>query len=161
MIVPWSLEGAAEEDLPDILAIEQSATPTPWTARHFREELAGEPERRLVVLRAPSAGLPRGVGGYAAFHVLLDEVHIHNIAVHPDLRRRGLGRSLLGVVLDLAARRGARSAYLEVRASNEPARLLYQSHGFRLLQTRSGYYHSPLEDALVLVRTLVAPEPVS
>ena len=47
-------------------------------------------------------------------------------------------------------KRGSRCLTLEVRASNTPARALYESLGFVLVGTRRNYYHNPKEDALIL-----------
>jgi ribosomal-protein-alanine N-acetyltransferase len=80
-------------------------------------------------------------------------MHIHTLAVSPLARGRGLGRRLLGRVLDLGARRGASSAFLEVRQSNWAALALYRSFGFDVILVRRGYYERPREDALVLQKT--------
>lgn len=88
-------------------------------------------------------------GGLALARVVADEAELLTLAVHPDARRRGLGRTLLGTALDEAARRGAVAMFLEVAESNAPARALYASAGFAPVGVRPGYYH-PGVDALVL-----------
>jgi ribosomal-protein-alanine N-acetyltransferase len=50
------------------------------------------------------------------------------------------------------ARLGAVRATLEVRRSNEPARLLYERLGFLVAGIRRAYYTKPVEDAIVLWR---------
>ena len=77
-----------------------------------------------------------------------------NLAIVPESRRRGLGSFLLRLAMDLAARRGAREAFLEVREGNLAARALYRSAGFTEAGRRSGYYTRPSEDALLLRRPL-------
>jgi len=54
--------------------------------------------------------------------------------------------------LAIGRARGARLATLEVRASNEAARRLYERLGFRERTVRRGYYTKPAEDGLVLWR---------
>ncbi len=71
------------------------------------------------------------------------------IAVHPDARRRGLGRALLGMAADLARLEGADRMLLEVAATNAPALQLYRSAGFVEISRRRGYYR-PGVDALVM-----------
>lgn len=71
------------------------------------------------------------------------------IAVHPDARRRGLGRALLGMAVDLARLEGADRMLLEVAATNGPALQLYRSTGFVEISRRRGYYR-PGVDALVM-----------
>ena len=73
-----------------------------------------------------------------------------NLTVTPEGRGRGLGRFLLRLAKDLATRRGAREAFLEVRESNLAARALYRSAGFSEVGRRPGYYTRPREDALLL-----------
>jgi ribosomal-protein-alanine N-acetyltransferase len=111
------------------------------------------PDRgRLVVLRTPYGpqDQERGIKAYSAYEVVVDEMHIHTLAVHPLHRRAGLGKMLLRTVLDLGARRGAAVALLEVRKSNWTALALYRSFGFSHVASRKDYYEHPREDALLL-----------
>ena len=74
------------------------------------------------------------------------ECEILNLAVAPDFRRQGIARDLCRKVLE-----GFRGAvYLEVRESNQAARDLYESLGFKELDRRYRYYYNPPEDAIVL-----------
>jgi ribosomal-protein-alanine N-acetyltransferase len=97
-----------------------------------------------------------GILAYCAYRLVLDEMHVMNLAVRPGARRRGLGRFLLEAALTRAGRAGARRALLEVRAGNDAARALYAGCGFVLLGRRKRYYSDPPEDALVLVRGAAA-----
>jgi len=72
--------------------------------------------------------------------------------VLPDVRRTGIGSSLLEFVLKKGRELGARRATLEVRRSNEVARLLYERFGFSVAGVRPAYYSKPVEDALILWR---------
>jgi ribosomal-protein-alanine N-acetyltransferase len=96
---------------------------------------------------------------YAVSRVVVDELHLQNLAVSPDHRRLGLGRLLLRLVLRLGSQRGAQVALLEVRRSNAAARLLYEAEGFRVVGVRPGYYRDPPEDALRLERRGPAATP--
>lgn len=98
-----------------------------------------------------------GIVGYCAYRLVLDEMHVMNLAVRPEARRHGLGGFLLRHALARAERAGARRALLEVRAGNTAARALYAESGFALLGRRSRYYVEPPEDALVLVREAGPP----
>ncbi len=81
-------------------------------------------------------------------------MHVNNIGVWPELRRLGVGGALLGAALDIAARCGAAQAVLEVRASNLPAKLLYERFGFAVVGERRNYYRDPAEDAKIMTRRL-------
>jgi ribosomal-protein-alanine N-acetyltransferase len=91
-----------------------------------------------------------GLRGVGAFWQILEEAHITLLMVHPQYRGRGWGRLLLLALLAEARRRQLERATLEVRASNQVARDLYFSLGFRLAGTRKNYYDDPAEDAQIL-----------
>jgi ribosomal-protein-alanine N-acetyltransferase len=146
------LEAATAEDLEAIVDIERRCFSHPWSVRHFRDALRNEPRSRILLLRGPSdaSDLLRGIRAYSVVQTVADEMHVHNLAVEPAWRRRGLGRLLMGFALDWGRRRGARRAFLEVRPTNAAALALYGSLGFRTVSLRRRYYQHPTEDALVL-----------
>lgn len=88
--------------------------------------------------------------GCAVFRELLDEAELLNILVSPDVRRQGIGRSLLHALI--AALGQARCLHLEVRAGNAPAIALYEGAGFIPVGRRRGYYPAAdgREDALLM-----------
>ena len=132
--------------------MERSSYADPWPASAFAA-LPDNPRVFFVVARS-RPGEP--IVGYAiAWHVL-DEGELANLAVAPASRRRGIGRALLHAVLEDSRQRGVRELYLEVRESNVAARQLYASHEFEQVGRRKEYYRSPVEDALILRRTLDA-----
>jgi len=145
------LEAPSEDDLEALLALERESYSHPWTLRHFRGGLLAQ-GALAVVLRTPfEPGDPgRGIVAYCVSQLVVDELHIHNLLVRPAERSRGVGRRLLGLVLGVAARRGARVALLEVRQSNWPALHLYRALGFGPIAVRRDYYERPREDAVVL-----------
>jgi ribosomal-protein-alanine N-acetyltransferase len=92
-----------------------------------------------------------------SFHHVVDEMEILNIAVRPELRRRGLGARLLGLALGICAEMGVRLAALEVRTGNAPALALYARFGFVRVGLRRGYYADTGEDAVLMNLELPAP----
>ena len=78
-----------------------------------------------------------------------DPADLTRIAVHPDARRRGLGRALLAEAVELARTTGADRMLLEVAATNGPAIQLYRAAGFVEISRRRGYYR-PGVDAVVM-----------
>ena len=153
--LPFALEAATEDDVPALLAMERLCFSQPWTVQHFRDAMADPEVGLILILRslAPPDDPGRGVLAYCSFQTVVDEMHIHNLAVDPARQGRGLGRRLLELTLGLGARRGAERALLEVRQSNWAAQRLYRSLGFRGVAVRRGYYTHPSEDALILEKT--------
>ena len=88
--------------------------------------------------------------GYVGSQTVMDETDMMNIAVHPDFRRQGVARALILALTEELKNRGSHCLTLEVRASNDSARALYESLGFVLVGTRRNYYQNPKEDALIL-----------
>jgi ribosomal-protein-alanine N-acetyltransferase len=141
-------------DLDAVLTIEQASFNNPTTRAWYESELQRPDVCYVYLLRvSQQSGAPAVVAGFCAFWRVIDQIHINNLAVHPDLRGRGLGTALLARVLEEAERLGAPSATLEVRRSNTAARRLYERAGFCVSGVRTSYYSSPIEDALILSRT--------
>lgn len=136
-------------DVTRVARLEVESFSTPWSAATFR-----------TLLRRPGAELwvaeldPDGVIGYYVLWCIQDQGEVANIAVEERFRGRGIGAMLLDHSLEVAARRGVESVYLEVRVSNEQARALYDSRGFEQIGVRRNYYERPREDARVLRKRL-------
>lgn len=90
------------------------------------------------------------IAGYAAYWCSADEGELGDLAVAPEMRRRGVGRSLVSAVRRESLRRGVGRIYLQVRESNGPARELYAQAGFEEIGRRPSYYRQPEEDAIIM-----------
>lgn len=143
------------EDLDQLLALERQCFTHPWTERQFSLGLGN---KAFFVF-----GLKHGaeLAAYCSFHAVAGEMEVLNIAVAPALRRRGLGRRLLGLVLQICRKMGIRQGYLEVRSSNAAARALYASFGYAECGVRKGYYPDNGEDAVLMRLDLPTPQPES
>jgi [ribosomal protein S18]-alanine N-acetyltransferase len=135
-------------DVSAIWAIETLSFPTPWSRWSFLAELGHRHSHMLVA--GPSVPQPWQTWAYLIFWVVLEEMHILNLAVHPTHRHKGIARRLLSEGLAQARTLGAELAWLEVRPSNLAARALYESFGFKEVGRRPGYYDDTHEDALLL-----------
>ncbi|MFP3869315.1 MAG: ribosomal protein S18-alanine N-acetyltransferase [Syntrophobacteria bacterium] len=136
-------------DLSEVLAIEGQSFRSPWHRVFFEEELE-KTYSYLYVARPVKQQRQRSVLGYICFWLVVDELHITNLAVHPAYRRRGIGRRLVLYALQQACEAGSRLAVVEVRRSNAGARLLYDRIGFEPVQERPRYYPEYRDAALVL-----------
>ena len=87
----------------------------------------------------------------------VDEVHLLNLTVTPAFQRQGWSHVLLDALALWARSQGAQWLWLEVRASNQRARHVYEANGFRRVGERKRYYPSTTterEDAVVMSRAL-------
>jgi ribosomal-protein-alanine N-acetyltransferase len=146
---PVFLRRAGPGDTAEVAGLERAASLHPWSEGQLRDELVRPAPDTVLVLQGRS-----GILAYCAVRLVVDELHVMNLAVHDRARRHGFAAFLLQKSLERGARAGAVRALLEVRASNAAARTLYSRSGFVLLGERKAYYADPPEDALVLGREL-------
>jgi ribosomal-protein-alanine N-acetyltransferase len=140
------LRSAAPGDVTALAAIDAVCNPSPWSESAFAETLP----RAIALVVEDDAQV---VTGFVMVTVAADECEVLGLAVMPDRRRAGIGRTLLEEALSRAAQRGARRCHLEVRASNRAARSLYAKCGFAMDGRRRDYYRDRTgarEDALLL-----------
>jgi ribosomal-protein-alanine N-acetyltransferase len=135
------------EDVPGVMEIEQRSFPTPWSESSFRYELLENPYASLFVVRRRE---PATVVAFACVWVVDQEIKVNNIAVHPDWRRRGVGRRLLRHLIEFGRSLACREMTLEVRPSNEAALALYGEAGFARIGRRKQYYTDTHEDAIIM-----------
>jgi ribosomal-protein-alanine N-acetyltransferase len=136
-------------DLPQVIAIERRAFPTPWSPAMFALELA---KASTIALGAflPDRRKSRSLAGYMIASRYADVWHLMNVAVDPPVRRHGMASAMLEELI--AQINPADPITLEVRPSNRPAIALYESFGFRANGLRRGYYRDTGEDALIMWR---------
>ena len=131
-------------DLPEVMEVDAACMPRSWSEGVWRGEI-GSPFGLYLVIEEQG-----GISGQIGVRAVADELHITTIAVRPERRRRGHARALLGAAL--ATFPEARLVHLEVRPTNEAARALYSSLGFRVAGRRPRYYGD--EDALLMTLDL-------
>lgn len=136
-------------DVPEVVAIERAAYQFPWSEGIFRDCLRVGYVCRVITLDGQV--IAYGVMSFGA-----GEAHILNLCVSGQYRCRGVGRRMLGTLIDRAAAAGMSEAYLEVRPTNTAAIRLYLAFGFEQVGMRRGYYQAVggREDAAVLRRAL-------
>ena len=146
----YSIQPLTPSDLDAVMEIERLSFPTPWLRQAFEEELA-RPWARVEILRDTASG--RCVA-FADYWLVADELHVLNIATHPEARRRGHGAHLLRHILQVARLASYRSIELEVRRSNLAAQTLYHRFEFQQVGIRPRYYEDNDEDAIVMTLRL-------
>ncbi len=133
-------------DLPQVIAVERRAFPTPWSLAMFVLELS-KPSGICLAARRE-----RTMVGYLVCSRYDTVWHIMNVAVDPDSRRTGVATALLRELMARVDDPQARYT-LEVRQSNQAAIALYEGFGFRTAGMRRRYYQDNGEDAHIMWRT--------
>lgn len=136
------------DDLPAVIEIERQSNSHPWTERNFQDAMTSG----YLSLVAREHGQ---VCAFAIARTLIDEAELLLIAVTPGERRQGIAAQLW---IDLVQRlrcASSRKVFLEVRASNAPARRFYATRGFVEVGLRKRYYpdgrhDGDREDAIVM-----------
>jgi [ribosomal protein S18]-alanine N-acetyltransferase len=143
-------------DLDEIEAIERDSYPTPWSRSMFDAEMRKPSSLALGAFTAEN-----GLVGYAFVSRYVDAWHVMNVAVVPDLRRRGIASALLERLFAVTSTDPRRGYTLEVRMSNTGAIKLYERLGFEPRGVRRGYYTDNREDALIMWREPAPSEQAS
>ena len=143
---PLQIRRLTYADLPELIAIERRAFPTPWSLAMFVLELSKPASVCLAALRGEQ------MLGFLICSRYDTVWHVMNVAVDPDRRREGIASALLTDLLRRIDGRGARFT-LEVRESNAAAIHLYERFGFRAAGRRRRYYQDNGEDAVIMWRT--------
>ncbi|SMX38312.1 GNAT family N-acetyltransferase [Maliponia aquimaris] len=118
----------------------------PWSAAQFAETLAGP----HTLLAATGHAFVLGT-------VVAGEAEILALAADPEVQRQGEGTRALAIFHAEATARGATACFLEVAATNAPARAFYADRGYAEAGRRRGYYTRPdgtRDDAVIMTRTL-------
>ena len=141
-----------EHDLLEVVEIEEQSGLSRWGWAAYYAELHGGNRDLMLVAKPHLASAP--IAGYIVARETAGELHINNVAVRSEYRRRGIGAALLNRVLDEARKRKANAAFLEVRSANHAAQTLYEKCGFKAIARRADYYSEPREDAVVMTLVL-------
>ena len=136
-------------DLKHVMEVELQAYPHPWTIGIFRDCIR-------VGYNCWVATIDEQIVGYGIVMLAAGEAHVLNLCVSPQYQRRGLGRKILGHLMQRAQMAEIDMILLEVRRSNQAAIDLYHSEGFHELGVRNNYYPADQgrEDAIILARYL-------
>ncbi len=122
--------------LNDCMYIDQKSLNGLWTKSQWERELA-EPKRIcLGIIELETKKLL----GICSAWLVLDELQITFVAVHPMHQRKGLGKFLLSDLIKRSKSLQTNHIHLEVKDSNDAAKALYKSMGFKTVGYRSNFY---------------------
>jgi len=139
------------DDVEQVLTIEKLSFTPPWSHKTFINELSNNIFAHFIVLL-----IEKEIKGYGGLWIIAEEAqaHIATIAIHPDFRNRGLGKSFLNKLIDLALRHSVIHLTLEVRPSNLVALHMYNEAGFIPVGIQEAFYTDPIEDAIIMWKCL-------
>lgn len=138
-------------DLSQVMEIENSSFINPWKEKDLIYEMKENPVSNVWVLEisSPSLGLKQ-ICGYCDYWVTFDSGTICQIAVHPEIRKEGLGSMMMEEIIKDAKAKKVRNLTLEVRKSNDAAINLYKKFGFYISHIKPAYYNDG-EDAIYMI----------
>ena len=144
--VEAAFESLTEARVEAVAAIEQQAYAHPWTDGNFLDSVRSGYQAQMLVADTQILGYFIAMKG-------VDEVHLLNLTVAPQWQGQGWGRMMLDALALWSRSQGAQWLWLEVRVSNGRAQQIYESHGYRRVGERKGYYPGDAgkrEDAVVM-----------
>lgn len=141
----YTIVPMAARHVPSIAALETVCFSDPWSEAAIAPELENPLSLWLAAETADGALL-----GYVGSQRVPPEADMMNLAVAPEARRQGIAEALVLALIRALKAHGVTSLTLEVRASNLPARALYEKLGFASVGVRRNYYFHPKEDACIL-----------
>ena len=138
-------------DIDELMVIELACHPHPWSEKTFRSCIGGRYFGEHLTIKNNI------VGFYVGEHVA-GESTLMDICVAPEQQGNGYGKTLLLQFIEHCKTLNTEKIFLEVRAKNISAQMLYINHGFTEISRRTGYYPSNTgfgyEDAIVMSKKL-------
>lgn len=135
---------AVEDDINTIFEIEQASMSCPWSLASFNEAVSSDHSFIRV------ADMDGQIAGFAVFYLTAPESELPDIVVAEEFRGQGIGRSLLENSIKELQAKDIDTIFLEVRSSNDSAKLLYDKLGFEQIGIRKYFYSNPVEDAICM-----------
>lgn len=132
----------------EVAAIEAATFSEPWSVKAFADAVLSDDYIYIVAMDESK------VVGYAGCVMSMGEADITNIAVSNEYRRMGIGNELLKQLIKQMKKQGVEKTFLEVRESNNGARMLYSSNGFVEIGIRKNFYRKPDENAILMELTI-------
>ncbi len=132
-------------DITQVMEIEKASFAHPWSIESYANELCHNQLAHFFGIFSAEQLI-----AFAGFWLIVDEGHVANVAVRPDLRHRGFGEIIMRQLMAVCKAKGAAKMTLEVRESNLDAQHLYAKVGFSVAGQRPHYYDLPDEAALIM-----------
>lgn len=142
------IRGTEAKDLTAIHAIETASFSSPWSLDALEHELVNPISHNYVLEEDGN------VIGYICYWMIIDEVHLLNIVIHPDHRGNGWSRFLMFHMIEQSKAENMKKIVLEVRENNHAAIRLYERYKFAPVGRIANYYPEDKQDAIIMQRDL-------
>ena len=140
-------------DVKNLMVIESACHSHPWSEKTFLSCIGGRYFGEKFSKESSDTTQNVNTGFYIGEYVA-GEATLMDICVRPNEQGKGYGKKLLEQFLAQAKALGATKIFLEVRAKNIAAQMLYMNAGFIEINRRTGYYPSAsgfgYEDAIIM-----------
>ena len=133
-----------ESTVTQVAQLEAACFSTPWSESSIREELTNEWAIWIVALEGAQ------LAGYIGVQFGPDGADIMTIATAPAFRKKGIGQTLITMMVKQLRQKQLKWLTLEVRPSNIAAIRFYTALGFEQVGRRPRYYQKPTEDAILM-----------
>jgi|TARA_X000001036_G_C20423144_1_gene702009 ribosomal-protein-alanine N-acetyltransferase len=132
------------KDLDKVYNLELDSYDYPWTKEILRDCILYKYDSFEVLFN-------NNLVGYVISKITYPETHILNLTVKKSFRKKGIGKSLVELIISDARLRNSENIILEVRVNNIEAQSLYKKLNFQMIGIRKDYYESKngREDAYV------------
>ena len=137
------------KDLDEVLGMEPSSSPNPWSKNMFIEEMKN-PFAYCFIIKMKGISNPEAMG-FICFRNIGDESELLNICVHPQYRQMGIGKKFMRFYIGFCKKMKIKTFYLEVNVSNQSAVHLYHLFSYQSLGMRKKFYQGKF-DALLMVK---------
>lgn len=131
-------------DMPEVLQIESASFEYPWSEDDFIRCLR---QRNCIGMVAERGDQ---VVGFMIYELHKNQLHVLNFAVHPDMRRTGVGTQMILKLIGKLSHQRRNRILLEVRETNLQAQIFFRNVGFRAVSVLRDYYDDTTEDAYVM-----------
>jgi len=141
-----TIRSMKSSDIDTLVAIESKVTDFPWTKKNFTDSM--KPQHKGWVFLDEKGE----IDAFILIQKVVDETHLLNICVKAGAQGKGIGKQILGFVIDYANSIASTLIVLEVRSSNQRAQALYYQAGFNEMAVRKNYYPTKegREDAILM-----------
>lgn len=131
-------------DMPAVLAIEQQSFEFPWSEEEFIRCLRQRNCIGMVAERETQ------VAGFMIYELHKNRLHLLNFAVAAELRRTGVGSSMVEKLAGKLTADRRNRIMLEVRETNLDAQIFFRQRGFRAISVLRSFYEDSPEDAYLM-----------